>query len=370
MTQQDDITQRVLTDDEIMRSAISACDSLNITRFHEIGAPSKTIMDDAGLLELGRAIESTVLSQVRAPVAEQAALFEQSTTKDDKAALGILECGKPLCAPGDHHPLCRHGCAEKKGASAPTPKPWPVEEQPDGTVTPVDPVDQASAPVADKPAFYINPEVIDHETGDLAAHVDRAITWSREETRAWSLPVYLKPRQASAPVAGEAKNYPGDNVAERLDKMADGQPPGSQAQSDLYAAATIWRKHIAHRAAPQASAVAGEAVYTLRVRGAIQAWTPTAAAFSIPDGEHQLFLSPAAPQASEAVRTHVLAALESAQRFIRNGIEFGYIRMPDADTPDPAHRTPGLIDAAIRSLKSQADKDGGQQRAGDGKEPR
>lgn len=59
---------------------------------------------------------------------------------------------------------------------------------------------------------------------------------------------------ASAPVAGEAKNYPGENVAERLDKMADDQPPGSQAQSDLYAAATIWRKHIAHRAAPQASA--------------------------------------------------------------------------------------------------------------------
>lgn len=61
----------------------------------------------------------------------------------------------------------------------------------------------------------------------------------------------------SAPVAGEAKNYPGENVAERLDNMADDQPPGSQAQSDLYAAATIWRKHIAHRAAPQAS----EAVY-------------------------------------------------------------------------------------------------------------
>ncbi|CUJ52980.1 Uncharacterised protein [Achromobacter xylosoxidans] len=50
---------------------------------------------------------------------------------------------------------------------------------------------------------------------------------------------------------------------------------------------------------PDGAPVAGEAVYTLRVRGAIQAWTPTAAAFSIPDGEHQLFLSPAAPQASE-----------------------------------------------------------------------
>lgn len=49
---------------------------------------------------------------------------------------------------------------------------------------------------------------------------------------------------------------------------------------------------------PHSAPVVGEAVYTLRVRGAIQAWTPTAAAFSIPDGEHQLFLSPAAPQAS------------------------------------------------------------------------
>jgi hypothetical protein len=65
----------------------------------------------------------------------------------------------------------------------------------------------------------------------------------------------------------------------------------------------------------------------------------------------------AAPQASEAVRK-ALQALEAAQRFIRNGVEFGYIRMPDADTPDPAHRTPGLIDAAIRALKTQADKDG------------
>lgn len=68
-------------------------------------------------------------------------------------------------------------------------------------------------------------------------------------------------RQASAPVAGEA--YQGDNVAERLDNMADDQPPGSQAQSDLYAAATIWRKHIAHRAAPQASEAVRNAAQSL-----------------------------------------------------------------------------------------------------------
>ncbi|WP_291385011.1 MULTISPECIES: hypothetical protein [Achromobacter] len=57
-----------------------------------------------------------------------------------------------------------------------------------------------------------------------------------------------------------------------------------------------------YRPALTSAPVAGEAVYTLRVRGAIQAWTPTTAAFSIPDGEHQLFLSPAAPPASQAVR--------------------------------------------------------------------
>lgn len=64
---------------------------------------------------------------------------------------------------------------------------------------------------------------------------------------------------ASARVAGEAVTYLGDNVAERLESMADDQPPGSQTQSDLYAAATIWRKHIAHSAALASAAVAGKA---------------------------------------------------------------------------------------------------------------
>lgn len=71
MTQQDDITQPVLTDEKILRAAINASDSLNITRVHELGGPSRTIMEDAGLLELGRAIESAVLSTLRAPVADE-----------------------------------------------------------------------------------------------------------------------------------------------------------------------------------------------------------------------------------------------------------------------------------------------------------
>ncbi|MFY2599416.1 hypothetical protein ACOTC4_32965, partial [Achromobacter xylosoxidans] len=51
-----------------------------------------------------------------------------------------------------------------------------------------------------------------------------------------------------------------------------------------YETARVDILRLLRRSAP----VAGEAVYTLRVRGVIRAWTPTAAAFSIPDGEHQL----------------------------------------------------------------------------------
>ena len=43
-------------------------------------------------------------------------------------------------------------------------------------------------------------------------------------------------------------------------------------------------------------------------------------------------------------------ALTCAQQFIRNGVELGYIRMPDADCPDPAHETPGAIRAALAAL--------------------
>jgi len=49
----------------------------------------------------------------------------------------------------------------------------------------------------------------------------------------------------------------------------------------------------------------------------------------------------------ELVR-ELVEALRRADRFITNGIEFGFIRMPDAGTPDPAHETPGIIRAALR----------------------
>lgn len=48
-----------------------------------------------------------------------------------------------------------------------------------------------------------------------------------------------------------------------------------------------------------------------------------------------------------AAAPDLLEALKRADGFIRNGIALGFIRMPDADTPDPAHETPGVILAAI-----------------------
>lgn len=63
---------------------------------------------------------------------------------------------------------------------------------------------------------------------------------------------------------------------------------------------------------------------------------------------------PAADHAGNATqeRDGALTALQAARQFIANGIEFGYIRMPDADVPDPAHDTPKLIDDAIALLTS------------------
>lgn len=40
-------------------------------------------------------------------------------------------------------------------------------------------------------------------------------------------------------------------------------------------------------------------------------------------------------------------ALVHAKHFISNGIDLGFIRMPDADTPDPAHDTLTIIIADL-----------------------
>ncbi|MBS1067289.1 hypothetical protein [Gluconobacter cerinus] len=67
-----------------------------------------------------------------------------------------------------------------------------------------------------------------------------------------------------------------------------------------------------------------------------------------PDSETRtLYTRPANVAVLEA-RVKVLEeALKKADKFITNGIEFGFIRMPDSDTPDSALDTPGIIRAAL-----------------------
>lgn len=48
-----------------------------------------------------------------------------------------------------------------------------------------------------------------------------------------------------------------------------------------------------------------------------------------------------------AVMKQMAEALEAAHFFIRNGIELGFIRMPDKGVPDPASLTPDKVEKAL-----------------------
>jgi len=52
-------------------------------------------------------------------------------------------------------------------------------------------------------------------------------------------------------------------------------------------------------------------------------------------------------RAAEAERDRLREALIRAKGFIVNGVELGFIRMPDPGTPDPAHETLPAIIAAL-----------------------
>ena len=54
-----------------------------------------------------------------------------------------------------------------------------------------------------------------------------------------------------------------------------------------------------------------------------------------------------------AAAPDLLEALRNARSFIKNGVDLGYIRMPDADCPDSAHNTLPAIEAAL--AKAQGD---------------
>lgn len=59
--------------------------------------------------------------------------------------------------------------------------------------------------------------------------------------------------------------------------------------------------------------------------------------------------SPAAPAADAGL----VEALEHARLFIVNGIDLGFIQMPEAGTPDPAHETLPMIDAALAAHRAK-----------------
>lgn len=59
-------------------------------------------------------------------------------------------------------------------------------------------------------------------------------------------------------------------------------------------------------------------------------------------------------RAASTMQKELLAALRKADQFISNGIDLGYIRMPDAGTPDSAHETPPMIRAAIAKAEGRS----------------
>lgn len=69
-------------------------------------------------------------------------------------------------------------------------------------------------------------------------------------------------------------------------------------------------------------------------------------------GGRALSVIPAEP-VDETERLQI-RALRAAEQFIVNGIEMGYITMPDASTPDPAHDTLRLIRAALTTTTGQS----------------
>lgn len=68
-----------------------------------------------------------------------------------------------------------------------------------------------------------------------------------------------------------------------------------------------------------------------------------------PDGEAEP--SAAAVQA-------LIDAAKSACQFIRNGVEWAYIQMPDGDTPDSARQTLPKLEAALAALSSHPKEEG------------
>ena len=71
------------------------------------------------------------------------------------------------------------------------------------------------------------------------------------------------------------------------------------------------------------------------------------ALFTSPGFDHDKFVKWEANARLMAAAPEMYDALQKANEFIQNGIELGYIHMPDKDCPDPAHLTPKIIQRAL-----------------------
>ncbi|CUI42259.1 hypothetical protein [Achromobacter xylosoxidans] len=124
-----------------------------------------------------------------------------------------------------------------------------------------------------------------------------------------------------APVADDLMTQD-ETLADRLDRMAFAQPTGSQSQSDLLAAATIWRKHVSR---PASAPVAEEALTRFCPECGLVGDVASGYRSCCPDGGSARMIPvsmakkcrdnfllainrDAAPQASEAVRDAGIAA--------------------------------------------------------------
>jgi hypothetical protein len=75
---------------------------------------------------------------------------------------------------------------------------------------------------------------------------------------------------------------------------------------------------------------------------AVAAGSEAAIAYALKDAKHDI-------AALAYQNGKMLAALNAAKQFIENGVEMGFIRMPDKRTPDSAHDTLPAIEDAIRT---------------------
>jgi hypothetical protein len=64
------------------------------------------------------------------------------------------------------------------------------------------------------------------------------------------------------------------------------------------------------------------------------------------------YINPNGPEAAALIE-ELVGVLEDAREFIVNGVALGFIRMPDHDTPDKAHKTLPAIEAALAKVSPQ-----------------